>query len=120
MSATQAQLKTYHKEENKNNRLSHRDLILKVFTETEQEFTVRGMAGITGLPYNACQSRISELTTDTLLAIAGEKKESGNANSLFKINTIPSMLNKKKMTKLELMKLAIKKCLIIYHPKIMR
>ena len=109
---TLASLKAYYNKDNQKVRLLHRELIQKVFEETTQAFTTRNIADITGLSYNSCQKRISELDKATIIFVSGEKEESGNMNSLYKFNKVPSIFDKKKMTKFELMKLAIKKSLL--------
>ena len=108
---TIASTKTYHNVTNLVARLSHKEIIFKLFNYTNGSYTIREVSKALKWDYTRVQKRMTDLFNSDLLKIIGTKKEEGNPNSIYTINRMPEIFKKKKLTRLDIMKKVLDKYL---------
>lgn len=108
---TKASIKTYKDKDNIIARLSHKETIFKLFNDTNRSYTIREVAKSLKWDYTRVQKRITDLVSSSLLNVIGSKEENGQLNSVYSINRMPEMFRKKRVTKLDLLKQSMRKCL---------
>lgn len=102
-------LRAYYNKDNQEKRLSHRELIKKIFQGTNGKYTSREIARLTGYSLEEVKKRISEINASGYIYVIGQKEELENSVSIYHINREPELFQRKKKTKLSLLRSAIKK-----------
>ena len=105
-------LRAYYNKETLGYKISVRNLLKKIFEQTNGSYTVKQLIYITGVKDRSLQPRISDLFKDGFIIESGTIKESKCDVSLYSINRHQELFNTKKKTKIDLLKLAVEKCTI--------
>ena len=103
-------LEAYYNKNNQEKRTSNRNLIKKIFTETNGRYTSREIARLTGYSLEEVKKRICEINASTFIYVDGKKEEFKNEVSIYKLNRCPVLFDRKKQTKFKILKSAIEKC----------
>lgn len=107
---TAASIIAFRDEANKAKRLTQKEKIKMYFNMFETKSTIREVSKVINLPYNSTQKRMSELHKEGFLIITETKIEKSNPNSVYAINKIPEILKQVKLSKFELLKKSVSKC----------
>ena len=105
---TQSQIDSYVSGHYK--RESIRNSIKAVFELTNKSYTIRELAKEMNCTYKHLQPRVSELLSGRYIYEIGSKEEEGCNNSIFSINRNMDLFDRKKMSKFDMLELAISKC----------